>query len=41
MRYGYVDLSNFQIYLASYYFVVTTITTVGFGDISAQTTSEQ
>ncbi|MCB0538039.1 MAG: hypothetical protein KDE33_11005 [Bacteroidetes bacterium] len=27
--------------MASFYFILTTITTVGYGDISAQTSSER
>jgi len=42
-------MSNYQIndydmvskYIASFYFIVTCITTVGFGDISPQTTVER
>jgi hyperpolarization activated cyclic nucleotide-gated potassium channel 1 len=40
-RNGYMDKSNFEIYIASFYFMVATITTVGFGDIHAETTSER
>ena len=32
---GYNDYSNSDLYLASIYFTVTTIVTVGYGDISA------
>eukprot|EP00347_Sterkiella_histriomuscorum_P024049 403332479 len=32
-RYGYQDSSNVEVYIASMYFTLTTITTVGFGDI--------
>ena len=38
---GYEDSSNWEIYTASFYFVIATITTVGFGDISAETNSER
>jgi hypothetical protein len=33
-RKGYLDLSNQDLYIAAVYFTVTTITTVGFGDIA-------
>ena len=41
VRYGYQDLSNMDLYIASFYFTITTITTVGFGDISGGTTMER
>ena len=34
---GYQDVSNGELYLTSFYFTVTTITTVGYGDMSAST----
>ena len=34
-RYGYDESSREEQYLASLYFIVTTITTVGYGDITA------
>ena len=34
-------LDNTHLYIASFYFVVTTITTVGFGDISGFNTYER
>ena len=36
----YQDMSDSDIYIRSLYFTVTTITTVGFGDITPQTTLE-
>jgi hypothetical protein len=36
-----IGLSMSELYLTSFYFTVTTITTVGYGDISACTPSEQ
>ena len=36
----YQDMDNFDIYVRSLYFTVTTITTVGFGDITPQTSIE-
>jgi voltage-gated potassium channel len=35
------DLTNFQIYTAAFYFTVTTITTTGYGDLSATNTLER
>jgi len=37
---GYQDLSDSDLYVRSFYFTVTTLTTVGFGDISPTTTLE-
>lgn len=37
----YDKLSHFELYIVSFYFTVTTITTVGYGDISAFTTMER
>ena len=33
-------LGNFDLYIASFYFTVATITTVGYGDIHAYSTNE-
>lgn len=38
---GYRDFDNFQLYLTSFYFTITTITTVGYGDISGGTAIEK
>lgn len=35
------DFDKNQVYLTSFYFTVTTITTVGYGDISGATKSEK
>jgi hypothetical protein len=35
------NFTNFQIYTVSFYFTVTTITTVGYGDISGSNSSEK
>jgi predicted membrane protein len=35
------DFDNFELYIAAYYFTVTTITTVGYGDITATQTQER
>ena len=41
VRYGYQDASDIRLYIAALYFTFTTITTVGFGDISGGTGDEQ
>ena len=41
MRYDFKDLSSVDLYIASFYFTITTITTVGFGDVSGGTTAER
>ena len=41
VRKGYQDDSNWELYVSSYYFTVTTITTVGFGDITPETNLEK
>ena len=38
---GYEESSRREIYMTSVYFTVTTITTVGYGDMSASTSLEQ
>ena len=38
---GYQDLDWSDLYLASFYFTVTTITTVGYGDISGTNFTER
>ena len=38
---GFQFSSDWELYFASYYFAVTTFTTVGYGDISATNTSER
>jgi hypothetical protein len=40
-RYAFKDYSDFDLYTASFYFTVTTITTVGFGDISGGNSTER
>lgn len=40
-RLGYLDLSYFDLYVISIYWTLTTVTTVGYGDVSAFTTSEK
>ena len=37
---NYQDLNNFDLYIRAFYFTVTTIATVGFGDISPTTSIE-
>ena len=39
-RYGYTDFSDFRLYLYCIYFVLMTISTVGYGDISGTTIYE-
>ena len=38
---GYQDSTSAELYVASFYYTVTTITTVGYGDISGHTMGEQ
>ena len=38
---GWVDIPDYQLYIAAFYFTVTTIVTVGFGDIHAYNSVEQ
>lgn len=40
MRYGYIDDPIWSQYLTSIYWTVTTVVTVGYGDISARTSKE-
>jgi voltage-gated potassium channel Kch len=40
-KFGYIDDSDYDLWVTSMYFTVTTITTVGYGDISAQNASER
>lgn len=41
LRQGLQDESGFTLYLVSFYWAVTTVTTVGFGDLYADTESEK
>lgn len=38
---GYTDTSNYDLYLSAMYFTVTTVLTVGYGDISAYSVAEK
>lgn len=38
---GIVDASDFDLYITSFYFSVTTVVTVGYGDITAQSAGEK
>lgn len=39
--YGLEERSKFQLYIISYYFIITTFSTVGYGDFSPQTSYER
>jgi hypothetical protein len=41
IRNNFQNLTNFQIYTIAFYFTVTTITTVGYGDISGTNSTER
>lgn len=38
---GMTEAENHEIYMASFYYILTTVTTVGYGDISASTFTER
>ena len=38
---GYEDFEQYEIYVSSFYFTVTTIVTVGFGDIHPYSVGEK
>lgn len=40
VRHDFIDESKLTLYLVSYYWAFTILTTVGFGDITAQTNTE-
>jgi len=40
-RLGYLDQSYFDLYILSIYWTLTTVTTVGYGDVNAFTTGEK
>ncbi len=40
-RLGFLDSSNYDLYLISVYWTLTTVTTVGYGDVSANTIGEK
>jgi len=37
----FMDISKMDLYLTSFYFTITTMTTVGYGDISGTNTGER
>lgn len=37
----YTELTTFELYTTSFYFTITTMTTVGYGDISGTNTGER
>ena len=40
-HFGFTDSDDFTVYVASFYFTVTTLVTVGYGDITAQNSGER
>jgi hypothetical protein len=40
-RNGYLAMDDFDLYFSSYYFIVTTIMTVSYGDITAYSITER
>lgn len=40
-HYNYTDLGEMELYVTSFYFTVTTIMTVGYGDITARSLAEK
>jgi hyperpolarization activated cyclic nucleotide-gated potassium channel 2 len=40
-RMGFIDFEPFDVYIVAYYWTLTTVTTVGYGDVSAGTTIER
>ena len=41
IKFGYLDKSNFEKYIICVYWTLTTMTTVGYGDITAKTANEK
>lgn len=38
---GFIDKSDLEVYVTSFYFTVTTLVTVGYGDITAHSVGEK
>lgn len=41
MKLGYIDYSNFDLYIIAFHWTLTTVTTVGYGDVVATTVIER